>query len=197
MKIDVRLNSKIDASFVKKMNYDILILATGAVPVEPKIPGLGKDHVSKAEDVLTGRRQVGKKVVVAGAGLVGCETALFLSENGSQVTLVEKLGDVASDMNAVSAEDIKRRLRDQNVKVLTKRNVDRFEDRGIVITDSNWDSYHVEAESVVIAFGYLPERGLANQLAEQKITFFDIGDCVKRGNLMNSIHQAWNLVIDL
>ncbi len=197
LNIDVKLNTKVDVNAVRKMNYDTLIVATGAIPVEPEIPGVGTGNVSKAEDVLTGRREAGKKVVVAGGGLVGCETALFLSEKGIQTVLIEKLDDVASDTNALSAEDLKRRLKDRNVKLLTRCNVEKIEDRGVVVADKNWDHYHVEADSVVLAFGYLPERDLANELAKQKIAFFDIGDCVKRGNLMKCIHQAWGLAMAL
>jgi pyruvate/2-oxoglutarate dehydrogenase complex dihydrolipoamide dehydrogenase (E3) component len=78
----------------------VAIIATGSKPFIPSIPGIEKSFVVLAEDVLRRKVQVGKKVVVAGGGEVGVETADFIKENhyAESVTIIEMLPILASDM---------------------------------------------------------------------------------------------------
>ena len=64
---------------------DALILATGAVPIAPPIPGADQPHVCQAWDALRNRVLTGRQVVVVGGGAAGVETAMLLAENGNAV----------------------------------------------------------------------------------------------------------------
>jgi 2,4-dienoyl-CoA reductase (NADPH2) len=86
--IPVFLNTMVDADLVKQENPDRVILATGAEPIIPPIPGiegLGNDfpRIVESRDVLLDRVSTGRKVAVIGGGAVGVETALFLAEKGT------------------------------------------------------------------------------------------------------------------
>ncbi|MBF0301813.1 MAG: FAD-dependent oxidoreductase, partial [Desulfamplus sp.] len=103
--IDLHLNTSVDIDMIKNANPDHIILATGAVPVTPPIPGIDKSHVEEAYlpgsdqlchltlvefsrvvqawDVLQNKVYTGENVVVVGGGAVGVETALFLAEKGT------------------------------------------------------------------------------------------------------------------
>jgi len=197
LNINIELNKKIDIPFVNAIDYDVLIIATGALPIVPEIPGVGKSNVVKAEDVLLGRKKVEGNIVVAGGGLVGCETALYLSERCGQITIIEKLDEVVYDTNVVLAEDIKRKLKDQNVNILTKVNLEKIREESVLIADQNWDRHHIKADSVVLAIGYRPEKTLAKELAKEMTEFFQIGDCVKPRNLQECIRQAWDVTKDI
>jgi 2,4-dienoyl-CoA reductase (NADPH2) len=80
--VAVVLNRPVDPALIEAEKPDVVILATGAVPVRPPLPGADLPHVVQAWDVLRDRAATGRQVVVVGGGAVGVETALFLAEKG-------------------------------------------------------------------------------------------------------------------
>ncbi len=97
--IDVRLNCRIDEGTLKEASPNAVILATGARPLTPPIPGVDLPSVVQSWDVLTDSVHTGQRVVIIGGGAVGVETALFLAEKGTlsadavKFLLVNKAGD--------------------------------------------------------------------------------------------------------
>ncbi|MHB8895248.1 MAG: oxidoreductase, partial [Candidatus Geothermincolia bacterium] len=87
--VEVRLNELVTPELVEELNPDVLVMATGAVQIVPKIEGVDGPNVVLAWDVLEERVDVGKSVVVVGGGAVGIETGSFLAERGRRVTVLE------------------------------------------------------------------------------------------------------------
>ena len=83
--VDVKLNTRVDASELNKMGFDDVILATGIVPRTPDIEGINHPKVLSYIDVIKLKKPVGKCVAVMGAGGIGFDTAEFLS-HGKQST---------------------------------------------------------------------------------------------------------------
>ncbi|AEP30313.1 NADPH-dependent 2,4-dienoyl-CoA reductase [Brumicola nitratireducens] len=83
--VDVRLNTRVDASELNKMGFDEVILATGIVPRTPDIEGINHPMVLSYIDVIKHKKHVGKSVAVMGAGGIGFDTSEFLS-HGKQST---------------------------------------------------------------------------------------------------------------
>lgn len=83
--VDVRLNTRVDASELNKMGFDEVILATGIVPRTPDIEGINHPKVLSYIDVIKHKKPVGKRVAVMGAGGIGFDTSEFLS-HGKQST---------------------------------------------------------------------------------------------------------------
>ncbi|SFN04380.1 FAD-dependent oxidoreductase [Thermodesulforhabdus norvegica] len=85
--IKVTLNTEVTPELVREISPDVLIVATGAEPLTPPIPGLDNPpesvQILQAWDVLSGRAWTGQKVVVVGGGAVGIETALYLADCGT------------------------------------------------------------------------------------------------------------------
>ena len=77
------VKSTSSAELIEKESPDAVILATGAEPMIPPIPGIDNPIVVQAWDVLLDKVATGRKVVVIGGGAVGVETALFLGEKGT------------------------------------------------------------------------------------------------------------------
>ena len=82
--IDVRLNTEADADTMA--DYDEVIIATGVTPRDPGIPGQDGDNVLDYIDVLRGKKPVGKKVAIIGAGGIGFDVAEFLVHEGDSPT---------------------------------------------------------------------------------------------------------------
>ena len=81
--IAVHLSTAVDEGVLDAEKPDTVILATGARPVVPPIPGVNLPHVVQAWDVLSGKVDTGERVVIIGGGAVGVETAMFLAEKGT------------------------------------------------------------------------------------------------------------------
>ena len=99
--VNVQLNTEATPELVAAMNPDAVLAAVGADPVIPPIPGVDGKHVITAEQCYEkGLRgdDMGSHIAILGGGLVGCETALYLSMYlGKQVTLVEMSRAIAQE----------------------------------------------------------------------------------------------------
>ena len=91
-RIEVKLSTEATADAIKAKKPDVLILAIGSEPIIPDIPGVKKSNVVWVGDVAMGKVVAGKTVVVAGAGLTGCEAALHLAQQGKKVTVIDMVG---------------------------------------------------------------------------------------------------------
>lgn len=103
-KLNVRVerNIGVDPKLISKVKPDVLVIATGGVPIIPDIPGVDGENVVLATDVLLGRKTVGDTIAVIGGGEVGVEVALHLAENGKKVYIVEKEFALLLELNTVN-----------------------------------------------------------------------------------------------
>jgi 2,4-dienoyl-CoA reductase (NADPH2) len=83
LNVNILLGKEVDRRLVKDMKPDVVILATGASPLLPNIPGIETKGVVTAWEVLCGKTHVGEKVVIVGGNAVGLETALYLADQGT------------------------------------------------------------------------------------------------------------------
>ena len=95
--VDIRLNTPVDEAFIKSIDPDAVILATGGIPLHINLPGIDGENVIDAVDVLSGDKVPGNRVLVIGGGMTGVETADFMAEHNKAVTIVEMRGDIALD----------------------------------------------------------------------------------------------------
>jgi len=121
--------------------------------------------VVTAIDVLLGKKEAGKTVVVAGGGLGGCETALYLAEKGKRVTIVEMLERMVWDVFESNRQYLFKMLAENSVCVLTESTLGRVTDEGAVIVNKR-RRYEAElkADTVVLALGLKPEGDLFKAL---------------------------------
>jgi 2,4-dienoyl-CoA reductase-like NADH-dependent reductase (Old Yellow Enzyme family) len=115
--VDIRLNVEASPEMVAQMAPDAVVVATGARPVIPDIPGIQGDNVIGVVDYHLGRKPVGERIVVAGGGMAGCDAALELAQQGKQVTILEMLPQAAGDVNMVNRGTLLRLLTEWGVKI--------------------------------------------------------------------------------
>ena len=108
--VDVRKNTEATTAAILEEKPDAVILATGARPLIPKLPGLEAAKAVTAWDVLEGIVKPGRRVAIIGGGVVGCETAEFLAEKGHQVTIFEAESEAARDQSASMRAELLARL---------------------------------------------------------------------------------------
>ena len=170
---------------------DVIIAATGAEPIIPKIPGADGANVVAAQEVLSGAKNTGGRIVVIGGGCVGAETANHLASNLKNVTLVEMLDDIAMDEIVVPRWGLLEDLKKNNVRVLTGTTVREITEKGVSVTGAVNDL--LPADTVVMSVGSRSVRGLADKLAALGFSVQVIGDAAKVGLAGAAISQGFEI----
>jgi len=80
----LHLNTRVDAEFLIQNNFSEVVVCTGVVPRIPRIEGIAHPKVLTYIDVLLHRKAVGKTVALIGAGGIGFDVAMFLTNNESE-----------------------------------------------------------------------------------------------------------------
>jgi 2-enoate reductase len=187
--VTVKLQTAATAAAVAREKPDAVIIATGSNPCFPNIPGIDKPNVFSCIDVLLGKKKTGKSVVVVGGGLVGCETALWLAQQGKQVTVVEMLpelmlgGITVPRMNRFMLIDL---LAFNKVKVLTNSCVNEITESRVGITGKGANKM-LKADTIVLAVGLQSDNALAKELQGKYVHLYVIGDCREPRNVMGAI----------
>ncbi len=215
--VKVELGQEADVKTVKKHKPDAVVVATGATPLRPGIPGIDGSNVVGAWDVLEQKTALGKRVVVIGGGAVGMETALFIARqgpmsaesavflalgegldaetavqmvrSGPQVTILEMLDRIGQDMGPTTRSSIRFALRLHDVKVITRATARRITEAGVVYEREGKEEM-AEADAVVIAMGSKSESGLFEALQGAVPEVYPIGDCVKARTACEAIEEA-------
>lgn len=177
LEVDVKLGTKATAEAVNAAKADAVILATGATPCKPNIPGIDKPLVFTEDDYLAGKAKLGAKVVVLG-GKWGAETAVSLAgeDKVEQVTLVEESDSVASVVDGCRQAVIGGYLADAKVTVMTGQKAIAVTPEGVTVMDKNWRVTDIPADTVVVSMGRVANDELAKAL-EGKVELYKIGDC--------------------
>ena len=186
------IREKADAA--KLAGYDVVICATGSLPIIPKIPGVEKPIAVDCLSAINGAKPVGKKVVVIGGGLVGTETALDLAENGHSVTLVEMLPKIMKDVAVTDFLAYSKRIAKTDMRVLTETRLEEVLDNGARVSSKKGEEI-IEADTVILALGLKAEQGLYNELIAAGKEAYLVGDAVKAGKIFDAIHTAYRAAI--
>jgi 2-enoate reductase len=191
--VTIELGREVTAEQVQAMAPDIVFIATGATPIIPEISGVERAKVATATDVLLGRQEVGESVLVLGGGLVGCETALHLAQQGKKVTIVEIFGSVARDMFAINRMHLMRLLAEADVRILTETTVAEIMDNAVIVIDKNGKRSELQNDIVVLALGMKSNRNLEHALSDKGLEAYVVGDCVQPRKVMNAIWEGFRL----
>ena len=189
--VTIELAKEATTELILEMKPDVVFIATGSTSIVPEIPGVGKKMVVTAVDLLLGKREAGKSVVVVGGGLIGCETALYLAQKGKKLTIIEMLDGVMLDMYSANRMHLLKLLADANVSILTETKCLEIRDNGITIADKYGKRSTLEADTVVLAVGLKSTEGLLEALKDKIPEVYAIGDCVEPRKVINAIWEGF------
>ena len=190
--VKVHLNTLVDNQKVKDEQPDVLIIATGAKPLRPNIKGI--ENTINAIDVLDGKVQCGKKALVIGGGLVGCETADFLGERGFEVAVVEGREDIAMDIISEHKIYLLKSFKENNIQVHTNSMVKEIKADGIIVAHQGQEETLSGFDSIVLALGSASYQPFEENLVKEQ---YVLGDATKARRAIDALREARELVIKI
>jgi len=195
--VEIRLEHPVTPEVVEEERADVVIVATGARPIIPSIPGADKKIVATAAEVLRGRKRTGEQVIVTGGGLVGCETAIWLARQGKSVVLVEMLDELMKSapptphVNKLMIWDM---LAFEKVEVITGARLVEIHDEGVRCLNGSSQEINLSADSVVLSLGLSPDRRLYRELAGNTPNLYLVGDAREARNVMGAVWDAYEVI---
>jgi 2,4-dienoyl-CoA reductase-like NADH-dependent reductase (Old Yellow Enzyme family)/thioredoxin reductase len=189
--IKVMLDTEVTPDFVELERPDVLIVAVGADPIAPRIPGVDRASVIHATGVHKGTVKIGQKVVMIGGGLMGCETGLHLAQQGKDVTIIEMLDDVALEANIMHRRALMLEL-EKSVKLRPGLKCTEIAGKGVTAVDGEGKKAFFEADTVIIAIGMKPRSVVVDGLRGTAPEFMAIGDCVKARRILQAVRTGYD-----
>ena len=191
--VKICLNTAIEADDPALAEFDEIFVACGS---KPFIPGtISVENAPSVLDVTVSHKQgvKGDHVVICGGGYSGCDSALELAEEGKKdITIVEMLGDIATNAMPINKMSIDRLVKERGINVLTNTKVTGVKADGVNVVDADGNEKFLKADTVITAFGQVPDNALVKALEEKypaKVTV--IGDCGKVGKAGTAIRDGY------
>ena len=182
---------------IEEGNPNVVILAMGGEKIIPAIEGIDLLLVGDAWQILSGEVAPKSHAVVVGGGLIGMETADFLSQKGTQVTLVEALK--RSPVLKITSHGymLHTRLRDKNCKLLFNTVVKRIAEGSVTILSGGEEQTLSPVDQVIIAVGLKPRDDWQQILQARGIRHWVIGDACQPRRIIEATEEgakaAWSL----
>jgi 2,4-dienoyl-CoA reductase-like NADH-dependent reductase (Old Yellow Enzyme family)/thioredoxin reductase len=188
--VELRLRQRFTPEMLNELKPDVVVVATGVKPFMPQIPGIQSQKVIQASAVLTGA-EVGERVAVIGGELVGCETALYLIERGKKVTIMRRGPELATKVYQFIREPLLGRLQFKGATMLTGVEYEEITEAGVVIKTGTGERKVVEADTVVLAAGAVPDTELLAALQDKVGRVFTVGDCVEPRGIRQAVEEGY------
>ena len=177
--MDLRLGVEVTPDIVSKEKPDVVVVATGTTPFKPPIDAVEAPNVYQAWDVLSGKVQTGKDVVIVGGGSVGLETAIWLASKGAispeqlyfltlhnaestevlrelmlkgikNVTVIEMARKMAQDVGPSTRWVLMKELEMRGIKLITQAKMKDIQKNAVVYTDAEGNDVTIKSDSVFI-----------------------------------------------
>jgi len=185
--VEVVLGRTVAPAMARQADPEVVIVATGSRPVIPDIPGIDADNVVTAHAVLSGEAATGPRVVVAGGGRVGCETAEFLDRCGVAVVLVEMRSELAAEEIPVPRESLLHALGRTRVEIRTSTRIVGIGAEGVEVECGEHRDTLRAVDTVVLALGVAPVDELSDAFREVVAEVHVIGDAHRAANALDAI----------
>jgi 2,4-dienoyl-CoA reductase-like NADH-dependent reductase (Old Yellow Enzyme family)/thioredoxin reductase len=176
---------------------DVLVVAVGAEAIVPPIPGIDNPKVVVANDLSEDGVSIGQNVVILGGGLVGCEASVHLAQEGKSVTVVEMRHGVAVDANAKHGPILIEEMKKLGVYVSVNTKGLRITDEGLTAQLETGEEKLFPADTVLVAVGQRPLRGVVDGLLDAAPEVVQVGDCVRPQKVTEALSRGYYAGLDI
>lgn len=187
--INIKTGTEANQKTIKNEDPDSVILATGAKPIEPDILK-NDEEVIQAWDVLEQEMDIkNQEVLVIGGGQVGCDVSEYLLEKDNQVTILEMLGDIALDMEAITRFDMLQRFAEKNIEWETNTKVTEINGETVKAKKEGEEKTYT-ADKVILALGSQPQNQLTNELLKEDLDVYVVGDAKEPEKIYEAVKEG-------
>ena len=178
--VDLRCGVEAEEMLLRSLAPDAIILATGSTPLILPIPGLSDCGYVTAQDMLDGKAQMGKCVLVVGGGMVGCEAAEYLAERGHQVAVIEMKDVIAADVTPENRRYMFENFKENHVLLRPGAKVTQFYTDGVdyALADGSTGSLR-GYDNIVLAMGSRSNTALKDTAEKVAGQVLVIGEAAK------------------
>lgn len=191
--VEVRLGATATPDMVKAKGYDAVMIAIGAEPVIPKIPGADSSNIWNIINVYGKEKSLGKNVALIGGGEYGTETGMYLAKTGHKVTILTSEKELYR-IDRIHYPEIVQQTYEhlKDFDFITEATAKNISGGKVSYVDAKGNEEFIEADSVVIYGGLKPRQDEALKFFGLTKAFFTIGDCSgKGGNVQRVIRSAF------
>jgi len=197
LEVKVRFGKEVDSSVIEEMKPDVVILATGGIPTIPQITGINRSNVISGGDLHRRLRfylrffgpgtlrwltklfiPIGKRVVVIGGSIHGCELAEFLTRRGRKVTLVDTKEVMGDGMVDAILGHLLMWFKKKGVTLISgvKEYVE-ITDKGLTLITKEGKKMTIEADTIIPVLPLTPNMELLKSLGKKVPEIYAVGDC--------------------
>ena len=196
--VEIHLQTPVTALLIADGSWDEVILAIGAEPIHLRISGADRPNVYNSHDILNKKVKAEGHVAVIGGGLVGVETAEFLSEQGCQVTVIEMMDAVAKDLGALRKICVMESLYMHHIETVVNTSLKAVSEHGILVEQEGCEK-EIVCDSVVMAVGAKARdhEALVQACESKQLPYHIIGDAKQARRALQAIAEAHEIARQL
>jgi 2,4-dienoyl-CoA reductase-like NADH-dependent reductase (Old Yellow Enzyme family)/thioredoxin reductase len=194
---NIRLGAPVTAEALTAQRPDVVVVATGGIPLPVAFPGIEDTRWLLALDVLEGAVEVETtRALLIGGGLLGLEAAEYLAARGHEVTLVEMQAEVGLRLDVLPKTMLLKRLAEAGVQIHTNTRIHRFT-AGKAVAERAGGDLRIPIETVVLAVGVGPNREIAEALEGTGIELHVVGDANEPRGVLEAVQEAYDVAVHL
>jgi len=188
--VHIQLREFVDKQKIEAFSPDAVIIATGSELTMPQIPGMRNTNGLSFKEVLKGEVKIEReKVVVLGGGLIGLETALFLTSLGNDVTVLKRYETISENIDPVYAPHLLSNLQKQGVNIISKVMTMEIEQNQVLIKTHSKELNKVYFDKIVLTRELMPSNKLAKEIEASEV--YLIGDALKPRRIFNAVFEGF------
>lgn len=191
--VEVRLNTEATPEMIQQEGFDVVLPAVGARAFMPPIPGIDGKNVMAAEECYHKPQSLGENIVIIGGGEIGCETALFLKEQGKKVTIIEMLPELSPETFHLTRDIMLWRV-EKEVTAFTGASCKEITEHFVRFVDRDGVEQTISCDHVIISAGMRSRSQEAEEFRDAAPEFRAIGDCTIAKNVRIATQTAFDAV---
>jgi len=195
--IELEMKKEADVDSIRAHNPDAVVIAAGTKKRLLDLPGSEKITLMDAEDALKGNGKVGKTVAVVGGGLVGCETAECLADQGKKVTIVEMMNTLTIGMESVHSLYLPERLGRRGVSILLGAKAVAAAASGLIFSREEGKRELLPCDTIILAVTPKSNRDLYDSLQGIVPEIYQAGDCIEPRRIADAVLEGFRVGLEI
>ena len=196
--VRIVMNKEVTLDVIREENPDAVIVATGAKPLMLPVEGIDQPEILSGSDVLDGKCAPGRKVLVVGGGMVGCEIAALLGEQEHEVSVIELRDEIGADVIKEHKIYLMKDFEQYRIGQITGAKVCRFYTDGVEYETADGTRHEARRyDSVVLAMGYKSYDPFGSQIEALGKEVYVIGDAVKARRALDATKEAYEAAMKI